>query len=56
MDLWTKLNPTGSALIYSTYFGGSGDWTEDSDLFYGENPAGIAIEAQTSGRSASMGF
>jgi hypothetical protein len=41
----TKLNPTGSALIYSTYFGGSGDWTEDSDLFYGENPAGIAIDA-----------
>src|SRR5438309_281207 len=31
----TKLNPTGSALIYSTYLGGSG----------GEEPSGIAVDS-----------
>jgi hypothetical protein len=41
----TKLNATGSALVYSTYFGGSGGWTEDGDLYYGETPVGIAIDA-----------
>ena len=33
MDLYvTKLDPTGSALVYSTYLGGSGDEREDVDL------------------------
>jgi hypothetical protein len=32
----TKLNPTGSALVYSTYFGGSGD---------GTNPLSIAVDS-----------
>jgi hypothetical protein len=41
----TKLNPTGSALIYSTYFGGSGGFSENGNEFYGETPAGIAIDA-----------
>ncbi len=41
----SKLNPTGSALIYSTYFGGSGGFSENGNEFYGETPAGIAIDA-----------
>ena len=42
----TKLNPTGSALIYSTYLGGTGS---DADTSYsngtGDAGAGIAIDA-----------
>jgi hypothetical protein len=36
----TKLNPTGSALVYSTYLGGSGNGSSDGDI-----GAGIAVDA-----------
>jgi len=46
----TKLNPTGSALVYSTYLGGSGD----------DRGAGIAVDAAGSaslaGRTNSVNF
>src|SRR5207244_3352497 len=45
-----KLNPTGSALVYSTYLGGSGD----------DDSGGIAVDAQgnayVTGRTTSSNF
>jgi hypothetical protein len=40
----TKLNPTGSALDYSTYLGGSGGTTPGSALFLNYGP-GIAVDS-----------
>ena len=41
-----KLNPTGSALVYSTYLGGSGmTWGNgDATEMYGDSASGIAID------------
>lgn len=40
----TKLNATGSELLYSTYFGGGGAFSDDGDHYYGEIGSGIAID------------
>ncbi|MGA7316296.1 MAG: SBBP repeat-containing protein [Silvibacterium sp.] len=37
----TKLNPTGSALVYSTYVGGSGG---DDHFVFGDGAVGIAVD------------
>ena len=60
----TKLNPTGTALIYSTYIGGSVDdncATSRYDLGnYGDNGQGIAVDsagnAYVSGLSCNLTF
>ena len=41
----TKLNATGSALIYSTYFGGSGSMDVNSAELVGDSAVGIAVDA-----------
>ena len=41
----TKLNATGSALIYSTYFGGSGSVDVNPGELVGDSAAGIAVDA-----------
>jgi hypothetical protein len=50
----SKLNPTGTALVYSTYLGGSGFYTNQGAAFVGgpnycsgsgDHPFGIAIDA-----------
>ncbi|MGA7313327.1 MAG: SBBP repeat-containing protein [Silvibacterium sp.] len=41
----TKLNATGSALIYSTYFGGSGSIDVNPGELVGDSAAGIAVDA-----------
>jgi len=52
-----KLNPTGSALVYSTYLGGDGSFVEDST---GDNGVGIAVDsmgnAYVVGASGSSNF
>ncbi|HZU29445.1 MAG TPA: SBBP repeat-containing protein, partial [Bryobacteraceae bacterium] len=37
----TKLAPSGSSLVYSTYFGGKGG---NSEVYSGDTPAGIAVD------------
>ncbi len=41
----SKLNASGSGLIYSTYLGGSGSFNEDTEMYYGDACTGIAIDA-----------
>jgi hypothetical protein len=54
----TKLNPTGTALIYSTYLGGSADLTSNS--FYSDAARSIAVDssgsAYVTGGTASSDF
>jgi hypothetical protein len=48
----TKLNPTGTALIYSTYLGGNGG--DNNGGYYGDQAAGIAIDS--SGNAYITGY
>ena len=52
----TKLNPTGSALVYSTYLGGSGE----ENYINAGNPGGIAVDgagsAYVTGNTNSANF
>jgi hypothetical protein len=42
----TKLNPTGSALVYSTYLGGLGQpQNESTGAYFGDSPAGIGVDS-----------
>jgi hypothetical protein len=54
----TKLNPTGTALVYSTYLGGSGSGS--SIFFYGDYGQGIAVDgsgdAYVTGVTSSTNF
>ena len=40
----TKLNPTGSALVYSTYAGGSGGFDDGDHYMFGDGAVGIAVD------------
>jgi hypothetical protein len=58
-----KLNPSGTALVYSTYLGGSGgfiDVTPDFYMFGGDQATGLAIDnagdAYITGSTASADF
>ncbi len=42
---FAELNPTASALVYSTYIGGAGAPVGTSGNFAGDNAAGIALDA-----------
>lgn len=46
----TKMNPTGTALVYSTYLGGSG-----SHLSYGEGDAAVGIAIDSEGNAYVSG-
>jgi hypothetical protein len=59
----TKLNPSGTALVYSTYLGGSGGFTEENPGFPvvgGDQATGLAIDnsgnAYITGSTASADF
>ena len=59
----TKLNPSGSSLVYSTYLGGSGgfiDETPDFEAYGGDEASGLAIDgngdAYVTGATASLNF
>jgi hypothetical protein len=51
----TKLNPTGSALLYSTYLGGSGAFLYDS-FEYGDQGNGIAIDSSGDAYVAGLAY
>jgi len=41
-----KLNPTGSAQVYATYLGGSGQMVNEATGFeYGDSPSGIGVDS-----------
>jgi hypothetical protein len=54
----SKINPTGSALVYSTYLGGGGN--EDRDFYVNANAGGIAVDsagdAYVTGKTGSVDF
>jgi hypothetical protein len=49
----TKLNPSGTALVYSTYLGGTGD-SDRSRITGGDVGTGIAVDP--SGKASVLGF
>jgi sugar lactone lactonase YvrE len=55
-----KLNPTGTALVYATYLGGSGNTSVAGTLNHGDYPTGISVdnsgEAYISGIAYSVDF
>ena len=59
----TKLNPSGSSLVYSTYLGGSGGFilaNPDFEAYGGDEASGLAIDgngdAYVTGATASLNF
>jgi hypothetical protein len=56
----SKLDPTGSSLIYSTYLGGSGNYVGHESNGYGDTATGIAVDSAGSaymvGTAASVNF
>lgn len=55
-----KLNPTGTALVYATYLGGSGNTSVAGTLNHGDYPTGISVdsngEAYVAGIAYSVDF
>ncbi|MFC5865373.1 chitobiase/beta-hexosaminidase C-terminal domain-containing protein [Acidicapsa dinghuensis] len=55
-----KLNPTGTALVYATYLGGSGNTSVAGTLNHGDYPTGIRVdgsgEAYVAGIAYSVDF
>jgi sugar lactone lactonase YvrE len=55
-----KLNPTGTALLYATYLGGSGNTSVAGTLNHGDYPTGISVdssgEAYVAGIAYSVDF
>ncbi len=49
----TKLNPSGSALLYSTYLGGTG---KDATNYYGDQDGGDAIAVNSAGNAYVTGM
>ena len=52
----SKLNPTGTALVYSTYLGGSGMSIDGSFFFEGDNPLRMTVDAAGSAYVVGTAF